>query len=110
VDDILDFTGSTNVLGKPSGSDLASGNLTAPVLYALEEKPKLASLIERQFSEADDLATAVSLVKQSKGIERSQALALEYVATAAASLAKLQPSPSTQALYQLTEYVVSRSS
>ncbi len=37
IDDILDFTGSTEALGKPAGSDLKSGNLTAPVLYALEE-------------------------------------------------------------------------
>jgi all-trans-nonaprenyl-diphosphate synthase len=34
VDDILDFTGSTEALGKPAGSDLISGNLTIPVLYA----------------------------------------------------------------------------
>lgn len=36
VDDILDFTQSSELLGKPQGQDLASGNLTAPVLYALQ--------------------------------------------------------------------------
>jgi len=46
VDDILDFTGTTDVLGKPAGSDLISGNLTAPVLYALEENPSLEVFIE----------------------------------------------------------------
>ena len=35
VDDILDFTGNDKELGKPAVSDLASGYLTAPVLYAL---------------------------------------------------------------------------
>ena len=50
VDDILDFTSSTDTLGKPAGSDLKSGNLTAPVLYALEEKPMLLTLIEREFA------------------------------------------------------------
>merc|ERR1739847_161484 len=35
VDDILDFTQSTEKLGKPRGQDLANGNLTAPVIYAL---------------------------------------------------------------------------
>jgi all-trans-nonaprenyl-diphosphate synthase len=31
VDDILDFTQSAELPGKPAGSDLAKGNLTAPV-------------------------------------------------------------------------------
>ena len=39
VDDILDFTGSDDQLGKPAASDLASGTLTAPVIYAMEEHP-----------------------------------------------------------------------
>ena len=36
VDDILDFTQSAEQLGKPQGQDLASGNLTAPAIYALQ--------------------------------------------------------------------------
>lgn len=36
VDDILDFTQSSEKLGKPQGQDLASGNLTAPAIYALQ--------------------------------------------------------------------------
>jgi len=31
VDDILDFTGSSSLLGKPALNDLASGITTAPV-------------------------------------------------------------------------------
>lgn len=41
VDDILDFTSHTEILGKPAGSDLISGNITAPVLFAMEENPEL---------------------------------------------------------------------
>ena len=59
VDDILDFTGSDQQLGKPAASDLASGYLTAPALFALEERPALAGLIEREFSEAGDLEQAL---------------------------------------------------
>ena len=51
VDDILDFTGNDKQLGKPAVSDLASGYLTAPVLYALEENKKLSVLINRELSE-----------------------------------------------------------
>jgi hypothetical protein len=38
VDDILDFTQSEAMLGKPQGQDLASGNLTAPAIYALQAR------------------------------------------------------------------------
>lgn len=49
VDDILDFTQSTEQLGKPQGQDLATGNLTAPVIYSLQEEPALRDLIETRF-------------------------------------------------------------
>ena len=108
VDDILDFTGSTEVLGKPAGSDLASGNLTAPVLYALEEQPFLEILIEREFSESEDLSKALELVQNSNGIDRSRELAAKHKQMAAQSLNCLPPSESKDALLELTNYVVSR--
>ena len=75
VDDILDFTQSTKQLGKPAGSDLAKGNLTAPVIFALEREPRLKEIIETEFSEPGSLEEAIELVKSRGGIERAQELA-----------------------------------
>lgn len=108
VDDILDFTGSTEDLGKPAGSDLKGGNLTAPVLYALEEKPYLEVLIEREFSQEGDLEQALALIEESKGIERSRELAAHHARQAVAHLTALPPSDSRQALIDLADYVLSR--
>lgn len=108
IDDILDFTGSTEALGKPAGSDLKSGNLTAPVLYALEEKPYLEALIEREFAQPGDLEQALTLVRDSQGIERSRALATQHTRTAIEHLADLPPSESRQVLVKLADYVLSR--
>ncbi|CBN56204.1 solanesyl diphosphate synthase [Kamptonema animale CS-326] len=108
VDDILDFTGSTETLGKPAGSDLKSGNLTAPVLFALEEKPYLEALIEREFAQEGDIEQAIALVKDSKGIERSRELAAHHAQAAVVRLAGLPPSESKQALIDLADYVLSR--
>ena len=108
VDDILDFTGSTEVLGKPAGSDLRSGNLTAPALYAIEEYPELATLIESEFAEPEDFDKAFALVEKSRGIERTRELADYHVEQAKLCLKDLRPSKSRQALMDLSNYVVRR--
>ena len=108
VDDILDFTGSSDSLGKPAGSDLSSGNLTAPVLYAIEEKPYLEALIEREFAQEDDLEQALALVSDSRGIDRARELAAHHAQLAVQNLVDLPPSQSRQALIELVDYVLSR--
>jgi all-trans-nonaprenyl-diphosphate synthase len=48
VDDILDFTQTAEQLGKPQGQDLASGNLTAPVIFALQQSKELEEIIQSE--------------------------------------------------------------
>jgi all-trans-nonaprenyl-diphosphate synthase len=108
VDDILDFTTSTEVLGKPAGSDLISGNLTAPALFAMEENPYLTTLIEREFSQDGDIEQALTIVRESNAIERSRKLAKDHAKLAAESLSCLKESTSALSLMELTEYVLSR--
>lgn len=108
VDDILDFTSSDEVLGKPACSDLRSGNLTVPVLYAMAEQPFLATLIEREFAEDADFDQAIALIHQSTGIQRSRELAAEQARLAVECLASLPVSPSKQALQDIADYVLRR--
>lgn len=108
VDDILDFTATQEVLGKPVGSDLASGNLTAPALYALEEVPALAELLERELTEAGDCELALKLVTESNGIERARALAACHAKMAIEALQDMPDSESCQALKDLTDYQLRR--
>lgn len=108
VDDIFDFTTPTEILGKPSGSDLLGGTITAPVLYAMEEKPYLEVLIEREFSEEGDIEQALSLVKESNGIQRAKELAVYHAKLAVQHLECLNPSTSSQALADMADYVLSR--
>ena len=108
VDDILDFTGNDEQLGKPAVSDLASGYLTAPVLYALEENPKLSEIIQREFSQEGDLEKALDIVYSSKAIELSRTLANNFANEAYDSISWLPESPSKESLLKLPEYVLSR--
>jgi all-trans-nonaprenyl-diphosphate synthase len=108
VDDILDFTGSDQQLGKPAASDLASGYLTAPALYALQERPALAGLIEREFCEEGDLEQALELVRGCEAIPRTRALAEGFAQEAAQALEWLVPSEPRSALRALPDFVLSR--
>ncbi len=108
VDDILDFTASAEVLGKPAGSDLASGNLTAPTLYAMQEYPQLAELIATEFEDIVDLEKALALVRDSEGLAKSRALAQHHAQLAVAQLTDLPDSASLQALVEMADYVLKR--
>jgi len=108
VDDILDFTGSDQQLGKPAANDLASGYLTAPALYALEERPALGGLIEREFAQENDLEQALDLVRSCDAIPRSRALAKSFAADARRAISSLTPSAATSALLGLPDVVLSR--
>ena len=108
VDDILDFTSSSDTLGKPAGSDLKSGNLTAPVLFALEEQPYLEVLIEREFAQQGDLEQAMNLIEHSQGIERSRELATHHAKIAVEHIEAIPSSQPRQTLINLANYVLSR--
>ena len=108
VDDILDFISPTEVLGKPAGSDLISGNITVPALFAMEEEPFLRALIEREFAQAGDIDQALQLVKSSNGIRRSRELAAHHAQLARQNLACLGVSASRESLLELIDYVLSR--
>ncbi|KAM7498552.1 hypothetical protein LguiA_022966 [Lonicera macranthoides] len=108
VDDILDFTQSAEQLGKPAGSDLAKGNLTAPVIFALETEPELRDIIESEFCETDSLEKAIELVKRCGGIDRARNLAKEKADIAIQSLNGLPQSSFRLALEGMVKYNLER--
>lgn len=108
VDDILDFTQSAQQLGKPVGTDLAKGNLTAPVIYALEEEPKLRDIIESEFCEMGSLDEAIGLIKSCGGIERAQLLAKEKADLAIQNLQCLPMGAFRFALEGMVKYNLER--
>lgn len=63
VDDILDYTSSSEEIGKPASADLELGLATAPVFYAWEEYPELGPMIARQFSEPGDAIKVRALIQ-----------------------------------------------
>nr|YP_009397863.1 prenyl transferase [Sonderella linearis]ARW67049.1 prenyl transferase [Sonderella linearis] len=79
IDDILDIIGKSKNLGKPAGSDLKNGNLTAPLIFALEEKPELVTLIDQEFQNSTDIHKAIKIIKNTRAIQKSKDLAEEHM-------------------------------
>ncbi|KAF5193170.1 Solanesyl diphosphate synthase [Thalictrum thalictroides] len=108
VDDILDFTQSEEQLGKPAGIDLTKGNLTAPVIFALEKEPKLREIIDTEFSEAGSFDEAVNLIFKSGGITRAQNLAREKADLAMQNLKCLPQNEFRSSLEGMVRYNLER--
>lgn len=108
VDDILDFTQSAEQLGKPAASDLAKGNLTAPVIFALDKEPKLRDIIDSEFSEDGSLDEAIELVLKCGGIERARELAKEKGDLAVQNLQCLPNSAFRSSLEGVVKYNLER--
>jgi heptaprenyl diphosphate synthase len=80
IDDVLDFTSTEKELGKPAGGDLLQGNITLPVLYAMENweiKQEITKVNEH--TDRNDMDKIILMVKNSDAIERSLALSDRYL-------------------------------
>mmetsp|Transcript_150 Transcript_150/g.351 ORF Transcript_150/g.351 Transcript_150/m.351 type:complete len:325 (-) Transcript_150:707-1681(-) len=108
IDDILDVVGSSSDLGKPSGSDLLQGNLTAPVLFAIPEERIIAELIETEFSDSHDINDALRLIKQGCGVQQAKDLASEYLQAAINSIKIVDHLEDVYLLKKLTLLILER--
>ncbi len=110
VDDVLDFTGSEEELGKPTGSDLAQGTLTLPAMLLLEHYPENnpVSRLFQNRDEQENIKLAVELVRNSPVVQECHAVAADYCARACQNLDLLPENASRQALMTLADYVITR--
>jgi geranylgeranyl pyrophosphate synthase len=111
VDDLLDFTGDEERMGKPAGSDLMQGTLTLPSLLLIESNPRdnpIKRLFQARRGREQKLEAAIRAVRESGAIERSRAVALDYVERATAALAPLPANETSQTLLELARYVLNR--
>lgn len=113
MDDILNFTGSHEKIGKPAGNDLKNGILTAPALYALDEYEKkgdstLKKLINNKLKDPKDFAMAMNLVLKSGGIKKSEKLAEYYISEAIKALSVMEDNIYKEALIDLAVYALKR--
>jgi len=110
IDDLLDFTADADTLGKPGLQDMALGLSTAPVLYAVDEKPELKDIITRKFGGDGDVLRAFNLVLDSEGLQRTKQLATFHAQAAVDACCSMPKSECRDGLIRLCHIVLSRSS
>ena len=109
TDDILDFTSTEEELGKPAGSDLLQGNITAPALFAMENEDILREIkMVHEEMEPSKIEHIISLIKQSGAIEKSVALSDLYLDKALAILEELPTNKAKKTLRDIAKYIGQR--
>ncbi|MBI4544354.1 MAG: polyprenyl synthetase family protein [Gemmatimonadetes bacterium] len=113
ADDLLDYTETEAVTGKPAGHDLREHKVTLPLIASLSAANGAGRReIEDFFADpepADDgIARMVELVREYGGLEYSRRRAAEYGARAAAALVGLPAGEAAECLRDAVTYVVER--
>ncbi len=111
VDDILDFIGTEEEMGKPVGSDLSQGTLTLPAMLLLERSPGEDNPVRKLFQARGGnqyITQAIEQVRNSPIIEECFKVATEYCDRACQQLERLPDSESRSSLYGLAEFIINR--
>ena len=112
VDDVLDFSATSEELGKPAGSDLLAGTLTLPALLYLERYPD-DNPVRRAFDGVRpraNLQRAVQEIRDSELIEESLEAGRRFAGEARAALEAFPDGEPRETLEQLVDFVVERRS
>ncbi|MDP4608338.1 MAG: polyprenyl synthetase family protein [Burkholderiaceae bacterium] len=111
IDDVLDYEGEAQELGKNLGDDLREGKLTLPVICTLEhaqgaERDLIVHAIEN--GDLSQLARISALVKQHGGLTQARDVAQLQAQHAIAAIAGLPDNAYTQALRAIAESLLHR--
>lgn len=113
VDDLLDFTESQAVTGKPSGLDLREHKVTLPLIHSLprmtvEQRRAVSGLMATPEPNPDQIAEVVTAVAECGGLDYARRRAQEFAERAERELEGLPTSPARETLRASLTYVLER--
>ncbi len=111
-DDILDYEGSTAMIGKPVGGDIKEKKITLPLIYSLDQvSDGQASAIRKIIKNGrkkENVKQVIEFVREHKGINYAIETARGYTDKAREALKVLPDSQSKLALEALVDFVIER--
>lgn len=111
VDDILDYSESSETIGKNIGDDLAEGKPTLPLIYAMQHGNDLQKQIIRhaiENGERDRIDTIITIIQETGAIDYTNQAALKEAQNAKKALEPLPNSIYKEALLSLADFSVER--
>ncbi|TLX53773.1 octaprenyl-diphosphate synthase [Stutzerimonas nosocomialis] len=111
VDDLLDYQGDSDALGKNVGDDLAEGKPTLPLIRTMSHgTPEQAALVRHAIQKGgiEDLESIRSAVEASGALVYTAELARDYAERAIACLEVVPANRYRDALIELTRFAVAR--
>lgn len=115
VDDILDFTSTEKILGKPAGNDLREGKITLPLIYALEkaqveERKCVEAILTDGNYENVPFMQVLQILDQYKTVERAYERAYSFSEKARHLISGFPENAAQRALLAVVELVTERAS
>lgn len=111
TDDLLDYQGTREVIGKNIGSDLAEGKMTLPLIYTRDNgNEKISKLIRKSVAtkSAEGFELILDEIEKSGGLLYCQAQAESEVRLAKNSLKALPSTKYKDALIELADFSIQR--
>jgi len=115
IDDVLDFTSSEQILGKPIGNDLREGKVTLPLIYLLrkctpEEARKVSWVLEEGGFQSVKFSEILELIERYQTLRAARDKARDFAEKAKRCLEDFPDSPYKDALRSLPDFIVERES
>ena len=111
TDDLLDYVGEENEVGKSLGTDLEQNKLTLPIIALLQSSETGFKNEANQLLAGSDRHKRLrlsQLLKDSNALEYSQQRALDFADKACLALSEVPESPTKNTLLALTQLAVTR--
>ena len=113
IDDVLDFTATESVLGKPVGSDLREGKITLPLLVAMEQAtPEERADVEQVLADSNyakvPFSRILEIIESHGEVEFARNEAASFTAKASLLIGQIPDSPAQRALQSIPDFIVQR--
>ena len=113
IDDVLDYDGDAQEMGKNLGDDLREGKVTLPLIIAMQRASDADRLLIEQAIEAGgegQMAQIITIVQQTGALEATRAAAASEAQRALDALQGLPANPYREALERLASQLLLRRS